>query len=59
MRNPERIDRIIRKFTYLWKSYPDWRMAQLYVNLFGTGDTFYLEDDLLEKRLDDIIANGF
>ena len=59
MRDPERIDRIIEKFTYIWKYYPNWRMSQLYVNLFGSEDTFYLEDDKLEARLDEVINLGF
>lgn len=59
MRDPKRIDRIAKKFTYIWKSVPDWRFCQLYVNLFGREDNFYIEDDKIEAILDEIIEKGF
>ena len=61
MRDPERIDRIIEKFTYIWKNpeITDQRFCQLYVNLFGREDNFYVEDDEVEKRLDEVINLGF
>ena len=59
MRDKQRIDRIIEKFTYIWKYYPDWRFCQLYVNMFGRGDNFFVEDDKVEAILDEIIAQGF
>lgn len=59
MRDPQRIKRITRKFEYIWEFYPDWRFCQLYVNMFGRGDNFYVEDDKIEAILDEIIEKGF
>ena len=55
MRNPNRIDRILDKYKRVWKAMPDLRFTQLYVNMLGTGDYFYLEDDKFEKKLDELI----
>jgi hypothetical protein len=58
MRDPERIDRILKKLVLEWKKYPDYRLAQLIENLkrFHSDDAppdlFYWEDESLEKALD-------
>ena len=59
MRNPNRIPIIIKKLEEAWKRVPDWRLGQLISNLRGPGvqDVFYLEDDELEKRLDEFLDN--
>ena len=60
MRDPDRINRIIEKLRLAWHSRPDLRLCQLVENLGlsceirGTEDhcIFYVEDDLLEVKLD-------
>jgi len=52
MRDPQRIDRILRKLQKIWKANPDWRLGQLVVNLTKEADPFYVEDDQLENLLD-------
>ncbi len=56
-RDSDRIPRILAKFEKIWKSAPDSRMLQmvsnLQVNIFD--NPFYLEDDVLEERLDNYI----
>lgn len=53
MRDPDRIDPIMTKFTELWKLHPNWRLCQLLSNVakeidWEQNDLFYLEDgDLL------------
>lgn len=58
MRDKERIDRIAQKLAAVWILYPKQRLMQLLLNVItydGIGDLFYLEDDKLEKMLDDIL----
>ena len=58
MRDIERIDRIIDKLRAFWHKHPDWRMGQLFYNVFChtkwlNYDSFYIEDDEFEKILDE------
>ena len=54
MRDSKRIKRIISKVEELWKVNPDWRLTQLIMNVLNTNiDPYYIEDDELEKALDD------
>lgn len=57
MKNIKRMYNIINKIYKIWTSPQcrDWRFCQLYVNIFGTGDNFYVEDDIVEKKLDEFI----
>ena len=58
MRDKERIDRITQKLAAVWILYPQQRLLQLLLNLISddeTVDLFYLEDDKLEKMLDEIL----
>ena len=43
MRNPERIEKVMRELTKLWKKHPDWRLGQLIFNIPGR-DPFFIED---------------
>ena len=53
MRDPKRIDRILAKVRAHWHTYPDLRLTQLICNACPTrGDPFYVEDDVLERGLD-------
>ena len=53
MRNPERIQEVLKELEEFWKQNPDWRLGQVICNfsyeLMGNNDPFYMEDkDLLE-----------
>lgn len=48
MRNPDRIEYVLRELERLWRMYPDWRLGQLIFNIPGR-DPFHIEDyDLVE-----------
>lgn len=51
MRDPKRIDRIIRKLGIIWRKHPDLRLMQLLGNCFPSGDHYYKEDSDLEEGL--------
>jgi hypothetical protein len=63
MRNPDRIDRILKKIKIAWELDADSRFFQLIMNVERIGraeqekniPSFYLEDDVFEQRLDDFI----
>ena len=51
MRNPERIQEVLKELEEFWKQVPDWRLGQVISNfsyeLMGNNDPFYMEDDKL------------
>ena len=51
MRNPERIDEILKLISEIWHKNPDLRLCQLIGNCFGSGDLYYQEDDELQDKL--------
>ena len=55
MRDPGRIDGVLRAVAARWRAEPDLRLGQLLVNAarFGepSADLFYVEDDDLVRRL--------
>ena len=52
MRDPERIDRILKRVEEIWKANPDLRLTQLIMNALELDvDPYYIEDDTLEKKL--------
>ncbi len=53
MRDPRRIERIIRLIYMYWTKNPDLRLGQLIKNSMDFQDApiYYIEDDLLEQRL--------
>lgn len=51
MRDPNRIDEILKEIRDLWVQVPDWRLGQLLVNISGTDHLFYFEDDKLLEQL--------
>jgi uncharacterized protein YihD (DUF1040 family) len=67
MRDPKRIERILKKLKKVWKAKPDWRLGQLIINAMseesGSGffmrpsrqEIFSFEDDKMEKRLEDLL----
>jgi hypothetical protein len=61
MGDTKRIDRILSKIRAIWVLYPNMRLGQIMktvgqINVVG--DIFYLDDELLEKRLDDFIKDN-
>ncbi len=54
MRNPERIDRLLKLIKKIWEKNPDLRLFQLIGNCFGAGDHYYQEDDDLEQALKNV-----
>ena len=55
MRDKERINRITKQLNELWHTVPDWRLGQLLVNATNiTDDMFFVEDDVIEKRLSEL-----
>lgn len=51
MRDPKRIDIILKLIKKLWKKNPDYRLMQLIGNCFDEGDLYYIEDDQLRDQL--------
>ena len=51
MRDPARIDRILKFISEIWKEHPDLRLCQLIENSLGSCCLYYCEDDSLEKYL--------
>lgn len=58
MRDPARVDRIIAKLHEAWSLYPDFRFYQLITSISSNvdGDRYYVEDDVLERDLDQWLA---
>ena len=70
MRDPERIDRILKKIGDKWKERPDLRLLQFLIVMLGgknirydlarefdvvlKPDPFYIEDEVLERVLDEL-----
>lgn len=54
MRDPKRINRLIKTIGVIWHRNPDLRLCQLLGNCFPAGDNYYREDNKLEQRLDEV-----
>ena len=50
MRDPERIPVILERLRKVWEKYPDLRLGQLIINVFG--DAYYIEDEKLVEALE-------
>ena len=57
MRNPKRIPEFLKEVEKSWSKYPDWRLGQLIGNLSYFTDSYYMEDEILEKRLKKELKN--
>ena len=51
MRDPKRVERILKLIEKIWKKRNDLRLCQLLGNCFDPGDLYYKEDDVVERRL--------
>lgn len=58
-RDPKRISPLIEKLRLLWSCYPDLRLCQLLINVAGQNDPFYVEDDQLEEKINEVLKEGF
>jgi len=55
MRDPKRIDRMLKLVEKVWKKSPDLRLTQLIMNTLAINyDPYYIEDDILEEKLKDM-----
>jgi uncharacterized protein YihD (DUF1040 family) len=58
MRNPDRIDEMLKLISEIWHKNPDLRLCQLIGNCFTQGgfrtqkDIYYVEDDELQNRFE-------
>ena len=55
MRDPKRIDKIVRQLRTTWKQSPDLRLGQLLVIIAGASfekNPFYYEDDMWLENLE-------
>jgi uncharacterized protein YihD (DUF1040 family) len=61
MRDPERIERICEKLRIVWRNHPDMRLGQFLENYIyphhmnSNGCIFHYEDDMVERKLDELI----
>lgn len=56
MRDPKRIKRILTIIEEYWDKHPDMRLTQLIMNVLQMNeDPYYIEDDILEKKLKDMM----
>lgn len=54
MRDPKRIKRILKRVEEIWTKNPDLRLTQLIMNALSmNSDPYYIEDDILEEKLND------
>lgn len=55
MRNPARIEEMLRELGETWNRHPDLRLGQLLYSISRTGadvgDIFYIEDDILLDKV--------
>ena len=56
MRNPARIDIVLKVIGECWKKVPDWRFGQLVCNLqkMAGHDLFYMEDEDFMDFVDEV-----
>lgn len=52
MRDPARIDRVLKLLYRYWHLYPDLRLAQIIGNFAPHSDTYHYEDDALIVALE-------
>jgi len=52
MKDPDRIDEILKLISKIWHKHPNLRLCQIIGNLFIDKDLYYIEDDVLQDRLE-------
>lgn len=58
VRDPARIDRMCELLRQLWHAMPDQRLGQLFGNLYAGPEQFFMEDDVMERKLSAAITDG-
>lgn len=59
MRNPDRIQKYCNQLADIWRTVPDWRLSQLFINALRIyerqhgHDAFYVEDEEFMKFMQD------
>ena len=51
MRDPNRINEVLRIVSKVWYTHPDLRLGQLILNACSESALYYIEDDLLLESL--------
>lgn len=55
MRDPRRIEPILKLIREIWNNQPDLRLTQLIMNVLGIHkDPYYIEDDILLEKLQEL-----
>ena len=58
MRDPQRINRVLKLIKKYWKLHPDMRLTQLIMNALQiTEDPYYYEDEILEQKLIEMLSD--
>jgi hypothetical protein len=55
MKDSQRIEKMMTKIKEFWQRYPDLRFGQMVLAIFNELDLFYVEDDVFERELDDLL----
>ena len=60
MRDPKRIDRILKLIKKIWKKNPGLRLCQLIDNCtyLYKEDSYYIEDNIIEERLKEVYLDA-
>ncbi len=56
MRDPARIEKVLKRLEEVWKKYPDMRLAQLLGNIFDHLP-YYMEDEEFIKVIESYYSN--
>ena len=56
MRDPARIEKVLKRLEEVWKKYPDMRLAQLLGNIFDHLP-YYMEDEEFIKVIETYYSN--
>lgn len=59
MRDPERIEPFLARFTELWRRYPDLRFGQLVSAIEERRDGFYWEEERWLEEIEAFERKGF
>lgn len=54
MRNPKRIDKVLKAIKEIWELYPDLRLGQLIGNVFRDPHLYYVEDKEMVEALQQV-----
>lgn len=61
MRDPERIEPVMKKLENIWKKHPDLRLGQLILNAHsfaGDSPLYYIEDKEFIKKIENVYGQG-